>query len=146
MLSVKVLNKERNKEVSSVLVAMMASHRVQVRNFPHVSVGTESACNAGDPGLIRESRRFLWRREWQPTPEYFCLENSMDKGAWQATVHGVAKSRTHLSNQHLSKASPMAQRVKNLSTRQEMQETWVRSLVWEDLLEKEITTHSSVLA
>ena len=30
--------------------------------------------------------------------QYFCLENSMDRGAWQATVHGVTKSRTQLSN------------------------------------------------
>ena len=90
----KILKKERNKEGSSVLVAMMASHREQVRNFPHVSVGIESACNAGDPRLIPESKRFLWRRKWQPTPEYSCLENSMDRGAWRATVHGVAKGQT----------------------------------------------------
>ena len=38
-----------------------------------------------------------WRREWQPTP-YSCLENSMDRGAWQATVHGVTDSRTGLSD------------------------------------------------
>ena len=30
--------------------------------------------------------------------QYYCLENSMDRGAWQATVHGVAKSWTWLSN------------------------------------------------
>ena len=30
--------------------------------------------------------------------QYSCLENSMDRGAWQVTVHGVAKSRTRLSN------------------------------------------------
>ena len=36
-----------------------------------------------------------WRREWLPTPVF--LENSMDRGAWQATVHGVAKSWTQLS-------------------------------------------------
>ena len=30
--------------------------------------------------------------------QYSCLENPMDRGAWQATVHGVAKSRTQLSN------------------------------------------------
>ena len=30
--------------------------------------------------------------------QYFCLENPMDRGAWQATVHGVAKSRTRLSD------------------------------------------------
>ena len=32
----------------------------------------------------------FWRRKWQPTP-IFCLENAMDRGAWQATVHGVSK-------------------------------------------------------
>ena len=32
--------------------------------------------------------------------QYSCLENSMDRGAWQATVHGVAKSRAQLSNYH----------------------------------------------
>ena len=32
--------------------------------------------------------------------QYSCLENSMDRGAWQATVHGVAKSRTRLSIGH----------------------------------------------
>ena len=39
----------------------------------------------------------FWRRQWHPTP-YFCLENPMDGGAWQAAVHGVAKSRTRLSD------------------------------------------------
>ena len=37
-----------------------------------------------------------WRRAWQPTPDSF-LENPMDRGAWRATVHGVAKSQTQLS-------------------------------------------------
>ena len=32
-----------------------------------------------------------WRRTWQPTP-VSCLENPMDRGAWRATVHGLAKS------------------------------------------------------
>ena len=32
--------------------------------------------------------------------QYFCLENPMDRGAWRATVHGVAKSRTGLKRQH----------------------------------------------
>ena len=47
----------------------------------------ESACNAGDPG----SGRFPG--EWNDNPlQYSCLENSMDRGAWWAKVHGVAKS------------------------------------------------------
>ena len=39
-------------------------------------------------------------REWQPL-QYSCLENSMNRGAWWATVHGAAKSQTRLSNWHL---------------------------------------------
>ena len=38
----------------------------------------------------------IWRRKWQPTP--VCLENSMDRGAWRATVHGIAKSWTQPSH------------------------------------------------
>ena len=61
------------------------------KGFPGVSVGKESACNAEDQSCIP------WRREWQLTPG-FCLENSMDRRAWRATLHGVAKNQTQLSN------------------------------------------------
>ena len=44
------------------------------------------------------------------------------------------------------RASPMAQPVKNLPVMQKTQETWVRSLGWEDPLEEEMATHSSILA
>ena len=40
----------------------------------------------------------LRRRQWHPTPVLFCMENSVDGGAWQASVHGVAKSLTRLSD------------------------------------------------
>ena len=40
-------------------------------------------------------RKIPWRRTWQPTPAS-CLENPMERGAWQATVHGVTKSWTQL--------------------------------------------------
>ena len=39
--------------------------------------------------------RISWRRKWQPPP-IFCLENPMDRGAWQATVHGVPSIWTWL--------------------------------------------------
>ena len=39
----------------------------------------------------------IWRRKWHPL-QYSCLKNSMDGGDWWATVHGVAKSRTRLSD------------------------------------------------
>jgi len=52
-----------------------------------------SACNAGDLGLIPGSGRSLGEGNGNPF-QYSCLENSMDGGAWWATVHGVAKSQT----------------------------------------------------
>ena len=38
------------------------------------------------------------RWQWHPAPVLFCLENPMDIGAWQGSVHGIAKSRTHLGD------------------------------------------------
>ena len=59
----------------------------------------ESSCNAGNPGSIPGLRRSSGEGNGSPL-QYSCLENSTDKGAWKATVHGVAKSPTHLSNSH----------------------------------------------
>ena len=56
-----------------------------------------SACNAGDLGLIPGSGRSLGEGNGNPL-QYSCLETRMDGGAWWATVHGVAKSRTRLSD------------------------------------------------
>ena len=63
----------------------------QLMGFPGGSAGKESACNVGEPGLIPG---------WGRSPgggndnslQYSCLGNPMDRGAWQATVHGVAES------------------------------------------------------
>ena len=55
----------------------------------------ESACNAGDAGLIRGSGSSPGGGHDNPL-QYSCLENPMDKGAWQATAHGVIKSQTQL--------------------------------------------------
>ena len=54
------------------------------------SVGKESACNAGELGLIPGLGRFPGERNGNPL-QYSCLENPMDRGAWQATVHGVTR-------------------------------------------------------
>ena len=59
----------------------------------------ESACNAGDLGSITGLGRSPGEGNGYPH-QYSCLENSMDRGAWQATVHGIAKSWTQLSNLH----------------------------------------------
>ena len=64
--------------------------------FPGASVGKESGCSAGDPGLIPGSRR---SGEGNGNPlQYSCLENPMDGGAWHVAVHGVAKSRIQVNN------------------------------------------------
>ena len=68
--------------------------------FPGGSDGRESACNAEDPGLIPGSESSPRGGNGNPL-QYSCLENSMDRGAWWVTVHGVAKSWTRLSNQHI---------------------------------------------
>ena len=65
--------------------------------FPGDSDGKESACNAGDPDSIPELGRSPGEGKGYP-PQYSCLENPIDRGAWQATVHGVAKSQTRLSD------------------------------------------------
>ena len=57
----------------------------------------KSACNAGDPGLIPGLGRSPGEGNGNPL-QYACLENPMDRGAWWATVHGVAKSQTRLSD------------------------------------------------
>ena len=61
--------------------------------FPGCSDGKKSTCNAGDAGLIPGWGRSSGERNGNPL-QYFCLENSMDRGACQATVHGIAKSWT----------------------------------------------------
>ena len=64
----------------------------------------------------------------------------MDRGAWQATVHGVTRSRTRLNTFFLSFVAKV---VKNLPA---TQKTQVQSLGWEDPLEMEMAAHSSILA
>ena len=94
---------------------------------PGGSDGKESACSTGDLGPITGLGRSPGGGHGNPPP-YSCLENPMGRGAWQATVYGVVKSQTQLSNQaqHMDKykvvcigggmiyrASLVAQLVKN---------------------------------
>ena len=64
--------------------------------FPGGSDGRESACNSGDPDLIPGLGRSSGKGNGNPL-QYSCLENSMDREAWLATVHGVSKGRKQLS-------------------------------------------------
>ena len=67
------------------------------KGFPGGSEVKSSAWNAGDPCSIPELGRSPGEGNGNPL-QYSCLENSMEEGAWQATVHGVAKSQTRLSD------------------------------------------------
>ena len=66
------------------------------RGFPGGSGVKASACNAGDPGSVPGLGRSPGEGNSNPF-QYSCLENSMDRGAWQAIVHGLAESQTQLS-------------------------------------------------
>ena len=66
-------------------------------DFPGSSAGKESACNAGDPSSIPALGRPPGEGIGYPL-QCSCLENLHGQGAWQPRVHGVAKSRTQLSN------------------------------------------------
>ena len=64
--------------------------------FPGGSDGKSSAYNAGDQGSIPGLGRSSGEGNGNPL-QYSCLENPMDRGAWWAVVHGVAKSQTRLN-------------------------------------------------
>ena len=69
--------------------------------FPQWLNGKKFACQAGDVGLIPVSARSPGGGNGNPF-QFSCLGNSMDRGAWRATVHGVAKSQntTEQLNHH----------------------------------------------
>ena len=67
--------------------------------FPGGADVKESACSIGDLGLIPGSGRSPGERNGNPL-QYSCLGIPMDRGAWWATVHGVAKNQTRLSDQN----------------------------------------------
>ena len=61
--------------------------------FPGGSDGKESSCDVGDLDLILRLGRSPGEGNDNPL-HYSCLENSIDRGAWETTVHGVTKSWT----------------------------------------------------
>ena len=81
---------------ASALAASFGARRDSFRGFPGGSEVKASACNVGDLGLIPGSGRSPGEGN-SNLLQYSCLENPKDGGAWWATVHGVAKSQTRLS-------------------------------------------------
>ena len=76
---------------------MLVDYYHRFVGFPDVSGGKESACMQETPVQYLSQEDLLEKGMAYPL-QYSCLENSMDKGSWQATVHGVAESWTQLSN------------------------------------------------
>ena len=76
---------------------LLYSTTVPFKIFPGGSVGKDSPCNEGDSGSIPGLGRYSGEGNGNLL-QYSCLENSMDRGTWWATVHGVTKSQTRLSD------------------------------------------------
>ena len=99
--SVTLGSQSRNRYM--VCKMIVASHPFNLASpsaywgFPGSSDGKASACNAGDLGSIPGSGRSPGEGNGNPV-QYSCLENPMDQRAWWASVHGVAKSQTLLSD------------------------------------------------
>ena len=70
-----------------------------IQGFPGGSEVKASAWNAGDPGSIPGWGRSPGEGNGNPL-QYYCLKNPMDRGAWQATVHGVAKESDRTERLH----------------------------------------------
>ena len=79
----------------SVKLLFIFGHE-DIRGLPWWLSGKESTHQAGNPGSVTVGK-IPWRRKWQPTPVLLPGE-SHGQGAWQATVHWIANSRTQLSD------------------------------------------------
>ena len=103
--------------------------------FPGGSEVTESACSAGDLGSIPVLGTSPGEGNGNPL-QYSCLENPMDGGPWWATVHGVTKSQTQLSDFTFTffhfrviYALPQFEKIKPINTKKKRKENSCRSLV-----------------
>ena len=105
---------------------------MRIKN-PHSSVSKESACSAGDLGSIPGSGRSPGEENGNPL-QYSCLGHPMDRGAWQATVHGVTRVRHDL----VTKPPPLPRRwtqEDSLRAPEKLQGFWLR---YQDELRKEL--------
>ena len=90
LLTVGLYQSQKDTQVTNIL---KNSDIFLLTEVPGGSGSEESACYVGDPGLLLGWGRSLREGNGYPL-QYSCPENSMDRGAWQATVHAVAESRT----------------------------------------------------
>ena len=83
--------------LSKITFPFRLLHNIEQRCYIGDSDGKESACNVGNLGSIPELGGSPGEGNGNPL-QYSCLENPMDIGDWWASVHGVARSRTRLSD------------------------------------------------
>ena len=91
---------DKNNILSQIMMFVLKQKhpcQLYLGSFPGGLDGKESVYNAGDLGSISGSGRSPREENGNPL-QHSCLENPMDRGAWQATVYGVTKSWTQLSN------------------------------------------------
>ena len=100
-LSLKVMGKSVLQDLGRGFVL---SQDIRIKGEAWWLSGKESACNSGDVGLIPGSGRSPGEGNGNLL-QYSCLGNPMDRGAWRPTVHGVAESRTRLSDFHFQSDS-----------------------------------------
>ena len=90
-----------NRGNSVTLYVNLLISEIDIR-LPRWLSSKESAASAGDAGSVPGSRRSPGGGNGNPL-QYSCMGNSMDSGAWLATVHGIAKSWMGLSDWHALK-------------------------------------------
>ena len=126
------------------ILSSMTSYILWTMVIPSGSDGKESICNKGDMGSIPGLGRDPGGGNGHPL-QYSGLENSMNRGAWQAAVHGFAKSQLGAQLCIPCQDFPCSSSGKRICLPMHLpQETWVWSLGGEEPLEEEIATHSSI--
>ena len=94
----KQMNKQNGWKITAYFPPLFFIQYLFSLNFQGFPGGSNCrVCIVGDPGSVPGSGRSPGSGNSYPL-QYSCLENSMDRGAWQTTVHGVAKRQTQLSN------------------------------------------------
>ena len=93
----------RGKEGYLCAVVEVSASTLTVMVLQYISLSNQQAVHVNLHNIIYQFilniKKYIkhiylhcpWRRKWQPTPIYSCLGNTMDRGVWWATVHGVAK-------------------------------------------------------
>ena len=92
---------------------MYSDYKWEYSGLPDGSDGKESACDTGDLGSIPRQGRPPGEGNGDPL-QYSWLENSMDRGAWWATVNGVAKSWKRLNDEHTHTWEPCEYEARSL--------------------------------